>query len=220
MEVTKATNFNNPHIGLFARSSESIVAFGASVSQKLSDKLSLLEAERVEVSLGNSGLAGIFISMNSNGAVVPSFCEQNEVDLLKEKGLNVLRISGGFSAAGNNISANDFGAVANPGISREDVRKISDCLGVEVVQKRVAGYLTVGSCLLATNKGFLAHNRASEEELKELKSILRVDGQNCTLNAGVPFISICAIANSHCAIFGEATTGFETGRAASSLGLA
>jgi len=219
MEVSKTTNFGNPHVGLFARASERIVAVDSSVSPKLAKSLSPLGVEAVNITLGNSGMVGIFLSMNSNGAVVPSFCEQGEIDSLKKRGLNVSKISGRFSAAGNNISANDFGAIANPMLSREDVRKISDCLGVEVVQKRVAGYLTAGSCLLSTNKGFMAHNRASEEELKELKSILRVDGQNCTLNTGVAFVSICAIANSRAAIFGESSTGFEVGRAAGALDL-
>jgi translation initiation factor 6 len=129
----------------------------------------------------------------------------------------VAQISSKFSAAGNNIAANDFGAVANPEIPSAELRKISDCLGVEVVGRHVAGYATAGSCILATNKGFAAHNRASEQELKELQSILRVEGVNCTLNTGVAFVALGAIANSKGAIFGEACTGFEIGRVASAI---
>jgi translation initiation factor 6 len=83
----------------------------------------------------------------------------------------------------------------------------------------VAGYLTAGSCVLATNKGFAAHNRTSEEALKELGSILRVSGLNCTLNTGVPFVSIGSVANSKGALVGEACTGFEQGRFAQALSL-
>jgi translation initiation factor 6 len=139
--------------------------------------------------------------------------------VFKEKGMNVAVMTGAFSASGNNIAANDFGAVANPLLPKKELKKISDCLGVEAVPMGVAGYFTSGSAVLATNKGFAAHNRASAEELKELQSILRVPGQNCTLNTGVAFVSLCAIANSHGAIFGEESTGFEVGRAAEALGL-
>ncbi len=151
--------------------------------------------------------------------MAPSFCSREEIGALRSCGLEVAALSGKFSAAGNNVAANDFGAIANPEIPLHEIRKISACLGVEVVQRRVAGYATAGSCLLATNKGFAAHNRATPEELKELQSILRVEGQNCTANTGVPFISIGAIANSNGAILGEDCTGFEAGRLSASLGL-
>jgi len=218
MNVLKVVNFGNPHLGIFARASDRLVAADTSASPKFFTALEQLGAETIQVSFGVSGLVGVFLAMNSNGAVVPSFAEASEIAELKKRGLNVVKIKRGFSAAGNNIAANDFGAVANPELPKESIRKIADCLGVEVVPRTVAGYLTAGSCLLATNKGFLAHNRAGEEELKELQSILHVDGQNCTLNAGVAFVSICAIANSRAALVGESSTGFEVGRAASALG--
>ena len=88
-----------------------------------------------------------------------------------------------------------------------------------MVQRNMAGYATVGSCLFATNKGFAAHNRATEEELKELQSILGVPGANCTLNTGVAFVSLGVVANSKSAIFGESSTGFEVGRVEGALGL-
>ena len=88
-----------------------------------------------------------------------------------------------------------------------------------MVRRRVAGYFTAGSCVLATNKGFAAHNRAGEEELKELQAILHVPGQNCTLNAGTAFVQSGALANSSGCLAGEASTGFELGRLAGALGL-
>lgn len=215
----KAANFGNPHIGLFARASEKLVATDPTASPKLLEALASLGAPVVKASFGGSGLAGIHLAMNSNGAVVPSFCEKSEIALLRSHGLNVLSLSGEFCAAGNNIAANDFGAVINPKIPRATARKISDCLGVEAVGRRVAGYLTAGSALLATNKGFLTHNRCSGEELKELGGILRAEGVNCTLNTGVAFPSLGAVANSRAAVFGEACTGFEMGRAANGLSL-
>jgi translation initiation factor 6 len=215
----KAANFGNPHVGLFARASDRLVAADPSASPKLFAALESLGAPVVKASFGGSGLAGIHLAMNSNGAVVPSFCEKSEIALLRSHGLNVLSLSGEFCATGNNIAANDFGAVVNPKIPRATVKKISDCLGVEAVGRRVAGYLTAGSALLATNKGFLAHNRCPGEELKELGGILRAAGVNCTLNTGVAFPSLGAVANSRAAVLGGACTGFEMGRAAEGLSL-
>lgn len=220
MSVLKASNFGNPHLGLFARASEKFVAADISSSPKLISALSNLRVPVLQATFGGSGLAGIFLAMNSNGAVLPPNSSKDEMAVFKKQGMNAISISGPFSAAGNNIAANDFGAIANPEMTAKEAKRISDCLGVEVVQKGVAGYLTSGSCVLATNKGFAAHNRASEEELKELQSILRVPGQNCTVNTGVAFVSLGTVANSHGAVLGEASTGFEVGRVAQALGLA
>ena len=219
MQVSKASNAGNPYVGLFARATDKLCVVDVSVSPKLIVALDALGVPIMKTTFGGFSMAGICLAMNSNGAVVPSFCSKEEMEALKSWGLNVLSLSGEFSAAGNNLAANDFGCIANPEMPRKLLTRISDCLGVEAVPKRVAGYLTAGSAVLATNRGFLAHNRASEAELKELASILKVPGANCTLCMGVPFASICAVANSGSAILGESTTGFEAGRAAEGLSL-
>jgi len=219
MPAIKSHNFGNPHIGLFARASDKLVAADISSSPKFLSALSQLGVPVLRLSFAGSGLMGLFIAMNSNGAIVPPTCTEEEAKPLKSQGLNVASLPSQFSAAGNNIAANDRAAIANPALSRSAVKQISDCLGVEVVQKRVAGYATAGSCLLVTNRGFVAHSRVSEEELKELQSILGVAGANCTLNTGVAFVSLGAVANSKSAVFGESSTGFEVGRAQGALGL-
>lgn len=219
MPITKAANFGNPHIGLFAKASDRLAVADVSASPKLMAALSTLGVPLLPATFGGSGLAGIYLAMNSNGALVPNFCSKEEIAVLRAKGLNVALLPGNFSAAGNNVAANDFGAIANPEMPRELVKKASDALGVEIVQRRVAGFLTAGSCVIATNRGFAAHNRASEEELKALQSILRVPGTNCTINAGVAFVAMGACANSKGALYGEASTGFEAGRLSEALQL-
>jgi translation initiation factor 6 len=221
MAIFRSSNFGNPHVGLFAKASDKLAVLDASCSPKFFSAVSqALGVPVAKTTIGGSSFAGLFMAMNSNGAVVPSFCSKEEISALKSHGLNVCTISGKFSAAGNNIAANDFAAVANPEMQSSERKKISDCLGVEVVERHVAGFATAGSCLLATNKGFAAHNRATEEELKELQSILRVAGQNCTVNTGVAFVSLGAMATSKGALVGESCTGFEAGRLATALGLA
>jgi translation initiation factor 6 len=219
MEFPKTSNYGNPHIGLFARASDKLIAVDTTSAPKMLSALEDFGVPMVKATFGASGLVGIYLSFNSSGAIVPSFSDKAEISLLRSQGLNIFSLPGKFCAAGNNVAANDFGAVINPEIPREMAKKISDCLGVEAVGRAVAGYLTSGSAIIATNKGFLAHNRCSEEELKELQSILHVQGMNGTLNTGVAFPALGAVANSRHALFGEACTGFEMGRAVQGLGL-
>ena len=219
MIVTKTTNFGNPHIGLFAKANDSLTIADITASPKFLTALEALGSPVVKTTLGGSGLVGIYLAMNSRGAILPSFSSKDEIAAIKSHGLEIALFPGKFCAAANNIAANDFGAIANPELPNDLVKKAADALGVEVVKKKVAGYFTAGSAVLATNKGFAAHNRASEEELKEIQSILKVQGQNCTLNTGVAFVSIGAVANSRAALVGESTTGFEAGRLAEALAL-
>lgn len=217
MPLISASNFGNPHVGLFARASEVAVIADASASEKFLSSLLVLEVPVVKATFAGSGLAGIFLCMNSKGAVLPSFCSNEEIATFKRLGFNVAKLSGPFSAVANNISANDFGAIAAPELSRKDEHAASDALGVEIVKMRIAGYSTPGSAVVATNRGFCCHSRASEKELKELQSILRVEGEACTANTGTPFVSLGIIANSKAAVVGEQTTGFEMGRIGSAL---
>lgn len=219
MPILKSSNAGSPYAGLFARATDRLCVADVSVSHKFLSALHALGVPVMKTAFGGFSMAGICLAMNSRGAVVPSFCSREETDALKSWDLEVLRLPGAFSAAGNNIAANDYGCIANPDIPAKLAGKISDCLGVEVAQMKVAGYKSAGSCVLATNSGFLAHSRADSSELKELASILRVTGLNSTLCTGVPFVSLCAVANSRGAVLGESCSGFEAGRAAEGLSL-
>ena len=57
MSVLKASNFGNPHLGLFARASEKFVAADISSSPKLISALSNLRVPVLQATFGGSGLA-------------------------------------------------------------------------------------------------------------------------------------------------------------------
>jgi len=135
--------------------------------------------------------------------------------LLKKRGLNVFSLEA--LSPGNNVVANDKGALASNRVQKKDLKKISDCLGVEVFQQRFATP-TVISSTVATNKGLLVHNDFTETETKFLEKILGARGLQATVNHGVLFNSLGVVANSKGAVVGEATSGFEVQRIYEALG--
>jgi len=208
-----ASDFGNPFIGLYCACNDNLAFLGPSVSPKLEDACKRALGVPVhKATIAGSNILGLFCAMNSSGIVVPEQAENNEVRRLKELGLNVLVLEGRLNACGNLIAANDKGAIASPHFEKADIAKISDCLGVEVVQTAIAGYATTGACCLVTNKGFAAHNRVNEEELALLEGALKVKGTIATANMGVSFLRPCVVANSHGYVAGEKTSGFETSR--------
>ncbi|MBM3228843.1 translation initiation factor IF-6 [Candidatus Parvarchaeota archaeon] len=219
MATNKCAYEGNQFVGLYFCTSDKLTLVPRGLHQKMPGKLGVLGTTLVEASVCSSSLLGLYCSMNSNGIVVPDCIEQNEMAALKKEGLNVCVLECNRNACGNNIAANDYGAVANPLLPKACLSRISDALGVEVVQSDIAGMETVGCCVAATNKGFVAHNESSEQELKFISSVLKVEGGVGTCNMGTPFPKLGIVANSTGALVGEATSGFELARIESSLGL-
>jgi len=176
-----------------------------------------LGAEPVRLFVDQSPLVGILTAMNSNGVVLPQFAEKEEQEILKKKGLNVVRLA--CFAPGNNILANDRAALVSPAVPTRDARRIGECLGVEVFQDPIAGFSTVGSLNVVTNKGVFACNEASEEELKQLEKLFKASAGKGTANLGSPCNGLSLTANSKGAAVGELTTGFEIQRLYQALSL-
>ncbi len=217
--AARATNYGNSYIGMFAKTGENITLIGAGCSPKFEPALFALGTKIVRATFANSNLAGIYCSLNSNGIVASSQLEQNERKLLKKLGLNFYACKDRKSSMGNNVCCNDRGAIANPHIAKKEIAKISECLGVEVHQMLIAGFETVGMACVATNKGFVAHNNCSEEELEGIESVLKVNGVNATVNMGTAHVGLGLLATSKGMVVGEITSGFELARVQQGLDL-
>ena len=213
MKIVKADFEKNPFIGLFLKASDRFILVPKSAPEKLVEiAVETLETEAIKLFVNQSHLLGLYCAMNSRGCVLPRTTEPEEIAILKKAGLNVCTVSDKFSAIGNNIAVNDKGALVNPDMSGNDCKAIADCLGVEVFRRKVAGFSTVGALTVATNRGVLTCNEASESDLELMEKCFGVKGGKGSSNMGTPFNSLGVIANSKGAVVGELTTGFEMGR--------
>ncbi|MFH0817487.1 MAG: translation initiation factor IF-6 [Candidatus Micrarchaeota archaeon] len=217
MHGGKTAHYGNPFLGAFGCVTEKLAFVGGSSDKLKSACAEFLKAEALDISINGSDLAGIFMVANSSGVVFPGFVSNEELKIAKDAGLNTLVLKSRFSAIGNNIAANDKIALANPELDFESIALIKDCLGVEVIQRTIAGYKTVGAAAILTNKGFLIHNSAGGE-LYELEQTLSLKGGIGTANMGVPFVGMCMLANSNGYVTGEDTGGFEMHRIDEALG--
>lgn len=211
--------YGNPFLGLFFRANNSaaIVPINAQEKNTLAIK-SALGVEVIELSLGGSNLIGLYTAMNNNGIVLSNVAEENEIAVLKKAGLNILISTEINNAHGNNICVNDKGGMINPHVDSKERKKMEDVLGVEIVPLSIAKYTTVGSVCHCSNKGFLVHYAANEEEMKVIEDALKVQGDKGTLNTGVGFVGIGIVGNDKGFVVGEASTGFEIGKVESALG--
>jgi translation initiation factor 6 len=216
-DIEKASLNKNTFIGLYFKCNENSFFYPRGTGEKTIEKFkSVLKTEALELRINDSHLIGLYTAMNSNGCAVPKFTSENEVKNLK--GLNIVKIASEFSAVSNNILVNDKGCIVNPRIPNEYIKKITDCFGVEVVKMKIGGFNLVGAFNTATNKGILACNNSTDEELKKIESILKVKAVRGTTNMGMLANSFGVVANSKGCLVGETTSGFEINRIFEAIG--
>ncbi len=175
-----------------------------------------MEAHRFLV--GGSALLGSLVRGNRKGLAVADIATQDDLDELSSFG-DVVVMESGVNAAGNLIECNDNGAVVSTTIPELGAEMISDVLGVKVVRTEVAGHNTVGSMVVANNKGVLAHPDVKTEEVESIESALQVPVMVGTVTFGSPFVgSGCCASDSH-ALVGSGSTGPELNRIEDALGL-
>jgi translation initiation factor 6 len=217
--MKKITYFGSSWLGIYLKGNNNHTLLPLDAMDKVVDTIrASLKTEPHKIIIGSSNLIGPYVAINSNGIIVPNVCGDEEMLKLKGIGLNVYKSHERNNAHGNNICVNDKGGVINPHVHAEEKRKIADTLGVELVDGSVANYTTVGSCVSANNKGFLAHFAVSENDMRFLEDALKVKGMKGTINTGAGFVSVGMVANDHGYIVGEHTTAYEMGRIEEALG--
>ena len=213
-------DFNeNPNVGVYCRANESIVFLQRSLPKKAKKLIAdVLGVDVIELSIADSTIIGSLLTFNSHGAIVTAYANKETVKIIEGQGLKVFPIKDVINAAGNDILANDNGALVHPDLQSSSVKKISDILGVTVHKGTIANLGTVGMAAVVTNKGCLCHPKATEEEKRQLEKVFDVDVMIGTVNHGFPMIGSGLVANTKGAIIGNMTTGIEMGRIEEALG--
>jgi len=203
--------FGSASIGVYSLAIDEMVIVPPQVPERKAKRLERwLKAKLVRTTIGGSVLVGALASANSNGIVLPHFVREEEIKAIKSASdFNVTVMKTKKTAYGNMILANDHGALVDPRLTRRDLRKIEDTLGVEVVSGEIAGLPYVGSLAIATNKGVLAHPLLREDEEKILRDVLKVHVTVGTINCGIPYVATGLIGNVQGAVAGTITTGPE-----------
>lgn len=214
-------DFNeNPNIGVYCRVNDSVIFLPIGLSSKVKRLIaSTLDVKLVELGIADASIIGSLLVINSTGAVVTDFADEETIRRIKAEGFTVYVIKDVINAAGNDILTNDTGALIHPEIREHTLKKISETLGVPVSRGTIGGLQPVGMAALVTNKGCLCHPKVTDEEKQTLEKVFGVEVMIGTVNHGFPMIGSGLVANSKGAIIGNQTTGIEMGRIEEALGL-
>ncbi|HDI31492.1 MAG TPA: translation initiation factor IF-6 [Thermofilum sp.] len=214
MSVERTALFGNPNIGVYVFATESFSLIPRDSPEKFERVVEeTLKVPVYRVSVSESSLIGVFVAGNSNGLVLSKFTTEYELETLKSmlgKDMNIKVLDDiKESALGNLVLVNDKAAIVSPLLDRKVLGIIEDVLGVEAVQREVAGSLLVSSVAITSNKGAMVYPMASEDEIKELSSILHVEVDVGTVNRGSIFLRSGMVVNTKGCVVGYDTTGPE-----------
>ncbi|MDC6463038.1 translation initiation factor IF-6 [Nitrosopumilus sp.] len=211
MDIIKYDVYRQPNIGVFINVNDTIGLVPMGFAETKANKLAeYLNVEIFHTAIANTMLIGTLSVMNNKGILLPSTAYQDEYDYLKnETDLEVGILDTKFNALGNVICANDKGAIVSPALSKEDCKVISDVMGVEVLQKKIAGSHLSGVSLKANNTGGVIHPEAEEKDIEIIEDVLSVNVEQTSINGGVPYVTSGILANNHCIIVGSMTSGSE-----------
>jgi translation initiation factor 6 len=211
MDIIKFDVYRGPNIGVYISVNDKTILLPMGFAKTKAEKLSkYLGVDYIYTSVANTRLIGSLCVMNNKGILLPKTAFQNEYDFLKkEMDIEVGVLDSKLTALGNVICANDKGAVVSPWFSKEDCQTISDVLGVETIQKKIAGFNQTGVVMVANNSGAAIHPEADEEDMKTFSNLLGVKVEQSSINNGIPYVSSGILANNNCIVVGSLTTGPE-----------
>ena len=209
----------NPNLGVYISVNDEVAIVPFNLPTEMEPVMKeALEVDLIRTSIAGCNLNGVLSTGNSNGFVLSPHATDREVEVLEDAGLNVARLPGKYTAVGNILAVNDYGAMAGPNIKEETVKVIEDTLKVPVEIYQFADSKIVGSASIVTNKGALLHRDTLSAELEHVEEFFKVESNIGTVCKGMPLVGACGIANSNGVMVGENTTGPEMARIEEALG--
>ncbi len=216
MDIAKTNILGNSGLGVFALSTESFSIVPFSVKEStLKIIADTLNVKVIQTTIANSVLVGTMAVGNSNVLFVPENIKEKEYNVLDENvsdQVKIVELSSKYTALGNLIVLNDKGAIVSEMLEKPAQKQIQDELNLEITVGNLLGSPLVGSLAMSTNRGALVHPLLSEEEIKEIATILRVKADVCTINRGIPYPRVGILANTRGAVIGSDSTGPESMR--------
>ena len=211
MNIFKYDVYRGPNIGIYTKANDSFVfipnGFAATKASTLSTHL---QVAPLFTSVANTRLIGTLMVVNNNGMLIPNISFEHELSYLKKStGLNVQVLDVKMTALGNMMCVNDKGGVVSPKIPKEAVKTIQDTLGIEIIQKKIAGYHQVGAMAYANNHGGISHPETDDDDIKAVSDILKVKIEPATINGGIPYVASGILANNKSIVVGNLTNGPE-----------
>ncbi|HMK83488.1 MAG TPA: translation initiation factor IF-6 [Candidatus Bathyarchaeia archaeon] len=210
--------FGSPNIGVYCFCTENLAVVPPGLtSRKLTQFADALGVNICNTTIGGTTLVGALVTGNSKGVLVPHTIQDYELRRIEEFS-KVIIVESNWTALGNVVLANDFGAIVHPDAPTEIAKSVNK-LGVQIAYGQIGSLSFVGALAIATNKGAILSPNTLNQEQSVIEAALHVKVELSTTNGGVPFVKSGILANSKGAIVGPLTRGAELMQITRALGV-
>ena len=219
MTISTGDILGNSQVGVYLSVIGNNLFYPSSLDKPIIQEIEqVFDLEMNPILIGGSSLLGSLIAGNNKGIAVADIATEEDLDILSSFG-EIVILESGVNAAGNLVECNDYGAVVSKSIPTPGVELIGEVLGVKTARTRVAGQDTVGSLLVANNKGILSHPDVTSSEVKVIESVMKVPIMVGTVCFGSPYVGAGCVTSENNALVGSGSTGPELNRIEDALGL-
>jgi translation initiation factor 6 len=209
LAIARTVIAGSPYIGIHLRVSDRGAVVPPSMPRTLAHEVErIFEVPTVRTTVADSEIVGALLAWNSHGGIIGDDIDDLERAAL-ERIVPITTLRTRYNALGNNVLANDHGALVHPEFSDEAIRRVEKALEVPTKRATVAGLGTVGMAAAATNRGVVVHPKTTDLEAELIAATLGVPLHRSTGNFGVPIVGACLVANSHAMLVGRPTTPVE-----------
>ena len=206
MAISTGDILGNSQVGVYLTVVGNNLFYPSSLDKPAIEEISqCFDLEMNPMLIGGSSLLGSLIVGNNKGIAVADIATEEDLDKLSSFG-EVVILESGVNAAGNLVECNDHGAIVSKSIPTPGVELIGEVLGVKTARTRVAGQDTVGSLLVANNKGILSHPDISSSEVKEIEAVMSVPVMVGTVCFGSPYVGAGCVTSENDALVGSGST--------------
>ena len=214
------TNFNsNPNVGLYGYCNDEYCVIGKEIQKKVCKKIEkIIEVPVHRLNIAGTSLLGVFCVGNKNNLLLPNIVFEDELKILDKLGIKYTIIDTKLTALGNNILANNKGALVNPYFTDSAIKQIKKALKVDLKKATISELDNIGSLAVLNKKKCLISKFAKDSEIKIVEKLLGVKCTQGTLSFGLPYISSGILVNSHGFIISDQSTGIEIADADHALG--
>tara|TARA_B100000900_G_C20573336_1_gene714260 strand:- start:1347 stop:2009 length:663 start_codon:yes stop_codon:yes gene_type:complete len=219
MTISTGDILGNSQVGVYLSVIGKNIFYPSSLDKSaISEVEKAFDLEMHPMLIGGSSLLGSLMVGNNKGIAVADIATEEDLDTLSSFG-EIVILESGVNAAGNLVECNDYGAVVSKSIPTPGVELIGEVLGVKTARTRVSGQDTIGSLLVANNKGILSHPDVTSTEVKIIESVMNVPVMVGTVCFGSPYVGAGCVTSESSALVGSGSTGPELNRIEDALGL-
>lgn len=208
--MTSGSVFGNANIGMYVYATNTYALIGRDVSESFAKEVAkTLQVKVIRLNAAGTNLTGVFFAGNTHCLLVPEIMFPEEIEVLEKEKIPYAIIQTHLTALGNNIIANDAGAVVHTYFDEKTIEQIERALKVPAQKGTIARLPIVGSVAVVNKNGCLIHRDVTEEEKKKVEETLKTTCEECTVNTGNPYVKSGIICNDHSYLVGEGTRGPE-----------